>query len=323
MNILIVGGTRFVGRAVAHEAVRRGHTVSVLNRGVTPDDLPASVTRLRGDRSGDLSALNDKTFDVTIDTIAYRPVEVSALHDALGNRGGHHIQVSSISAYQDPSDEGATEESLEIYTDEFPEELVEITGQSYGPLKAACERRAKALFGTDNTTIVRPTYVVGSHDLTMRFPYWVHRALRGGEVLIPGPESDPLQWIDARDLASFILETAERGLVDDFHVCGPTPGPRFTDVIKQLLEILSPAGTTNKTVGASTLQDAGVTPQQLPLWSMGEPATVLALSNAKAVSAGLTLRTLADTAQDTATWLSGALAPSHWLSPEREAELLA
>lgn len=322
MNILIVGGTRFVGRAVAHEAVRRGHSVTVLNRGVTPDDLPESVTRLRGDRSGDLSALDGLHFDVTIDTIAYRPLEVSNLHAALGNRGGHHIQVSSISAYQDPSEEGATEADLEIFTEEFPEEMVEVTGLSYGPLKAACERRAKALFGPDRTTIVRPTYVVGSHDLTMRFPYWVHRALRGGQVLVPGPETDPLQWIDARDLAAFILETAEQGLVDDFHVCGPTPGPRFTDVVKQLVEILSPAGTTTTTVSAETLREAGISPQHLPLWSMGEPADVLALSNAKAVSAGLTLRTLADTAQDTAEWLSGLSAPNHWLSPEREAEIL-
>src|SRR5579863_4044114 len=108
MRILIVGGTSFVGRAIAWAAHDAGHDVTVINRGQTPSDLPPSVTRLLGDRQGDMSALADLSFDVTVDAIAYRPVDVDALANAIGDRGGHHIPLPAVSAYEDPPSDGAT-----------------------------------------------------------------------------------------------------------------------------------------------------------------------------------------------------------------------
>ena len=186
MRILIVGGTSFVGRAVAWSALNAGHDVTVINRGQTPSDLPESVTRLVGDRHGDMSALADVSFDVTVDAIAFRPADVDVLATALEDRGGHHIQISSVSAYEDPPSEGATEESATLWNDESLARDAEVTGETYGPLKAACERAAEEHFG-EQLTIVRPTFVIGSHDATLRFPYWVERLRIGGNVAVPGP----------------------------------------------------------------------------------------------------------------------------------------
>ena len=207
MRVLIVGGTSFVGRAVAFAALNAGHDVTVINRGQTPTDLPDTVTRLVGDRQGDLSALDGLTFDVTLDAIAYRPSDVVNLRSALGDRGGHHIQISSISAYQEPALGGATEETAQLWTEAPRDADVEITAETYGPLKAACERAAHEQFG-DGVTVVRPTYVIGSHDATMRFPYWVQRIARGGNVAVAGPRDNALQYIDARDLGQFVVTLA-------------------------------------------------------------------------------------------------------------------
>ena len=155
MRILIVGGTSFVGRGVAWAALNAGHDVTVFNRGQTPSDLPESVTRLVGDRRGDMSALDGLSVDVTVDAIAFRPVDVDALAAALGTRGGHHIQISSVSAYEDPPSEGATEATAALVNDTSLAPDAEVTGETYGPLKAACERSAEEHFGeqlTDRAT---------------------------------------------------------------------------------------------------------------------------------------------------------------------------
>jgi 2'-hydroxyisoflavone reductase len=200
MQMLIVGGTSFVGRAIAWSAWHQGHEVSVFNRGVTPNDLPEAIERLTGDRHADLSALADRSFDVTVDATAYRPSDVERLSVALGERGGHYVQISSISAYEDPPAPGATEATLSIVDD--PEDLEAPVGpKTYGPLKAASERAGWTYFG-EGSTMVRPTFVIGSFDATLRFPYWVERVRRGGVVAVPGPRDTFLQWIDARDLGA-------------------------------------------------------------------------------------------------------------------------
>jgi 2'-hydroxyisoflavone reductase len=185
MKLLIVGGTAFVGRATAWSAWHHGHEITVLNRGMTPSDLPESIERLVGDRRCDLSALDGRSFDATIDVIAYRPSDVKRLATALGERGGHYIQISSISAYNEPAEPGATEATLTLMSD--PADLeAPVDEFTYGPLKAASERAGTEYFG-EGSTMVRPTYVIGSFDTTLRFPYWVERARRGGEIAVPGP----------------------------------------------------------------------------------------------------------------------------------------
>ncbi len=318
MKILIVGGTSFVGRSIAHAAVAKGHDVSVLNRGVTPNDLPDSVHRLIGDRQGDLSVLNDKSFDVTIDAIAYRPKDVEQLAKALGNRGGHYIQISSISAYKYPAAVGAKEDTpiLKLGTTDLD---APVDGQTYGPLKAASERAAHEYFGT-NVGIIRPTYVIGSHDKTMRFPYWVARIQRGGKVAFPGPASSAMQWIDARDLGEFTVLMAEKKFVGGVHICNPSLGMGFGDVLQRIAKRVGPSGTELVEIAPSKLSDSSWF-EKFPLWSGGFDPTSLAINNEYAVSLGLTLRSLEESIDDTASWLSDIPWSENWLNADAEQTL--
>ena len=318
MKILIVGGTSFVGRSIAHAAVAKGHDVSVLNRGVTPNDLPDSVHRLIGDRQGDLSVLNDKSFDVTIDAIAYRPKDVEQLAKALGNRGGHYIQISSISAYKYPAAVGAKEDIpiLELGTTDLD---ASVDGQTYGPLKAASERAAHEYFGS-NIGIIRPTYVIGSHDKTMRFPYWVARIQRGGKVAFPGPASSAMQWIDARDLGEFTVLMAEKKFVGGVHICNPSLGMGFGDVLQRIAKRVGPSGTELVEIAPSKLSDSSWF-EKFPLWSGGFDPTSLAINNEYAVSLGLTLRSLEESIDDTASWLSDIPWSENWLNADAEQTL--
>jgi 2'-hydroxyisoflavone reductase len=320
MRILIVGGTSFVGRAVANAALDAGHDVTVINRGQTPSDLPANVTRLVGDRHGDMSALADLTFDATVDAIAYRPVDVDVLAQALGSRGGHHIQISSISAYDDPPKEGATEETAALLNDTTLATDQEVSAATYGPLKAACERSAYEHFG-DQLTIVRPTYVIGSHDATMRFPYWVERLRRGGSVAVPGPRDNALQYIDARDLGEFVVTLAGTRTLGDFHAAGPYPGPRFFAVMEEISQQVSPNDTHLVEISPRHIKSHHLD-NRFPLWSGSASETVLCVNPAKALAAGLTLRPLSDSVEDVIAWWDDREAPSWWLTREQEAMLV-
>ncbi len=320
MRILIVGGTSFVGRAIAFAALDSGHDVTVINRGQTESDLPERVTRLVGDRQGDMSALDGLAFDVTVDAIAYRPVDVDVLAAALGERGGHHIQISSISAYSDPALPGATEEAVELRSDAPTEADAPITAETYGPLKAACERRATEHFG-DQLTLVRPTYVIGSHDATMRFPYWVTRIERGGNVAVAGPRDNALQYIDARDLGEFVVRLANDATLGAFHVCGPYPAPTFFGVMQSIAEHVGASETKLVEVPARHISSHHLD-SRFPLWSGAHNETVMDLDPAKALAAGLTLRSLEESVDDVLAWWGDREPPSWWLTREQEAMLV-
>ncbi len=320
MRILIVGGTSFVGRAVAWAALNAGNDVTVINRGQTPSDLPESVTRLVGDRRSDMSALDGLAFDVTVDAIAYRPVDVDVLASALGDRGGHHIQISSVSAYEDPPKEGATEESATLWNDTALAPDAEVSAETYGPLKAACERSAEQHFG-DRLSIVRPTFVIGSHDATLRFPYWVTRMLRGGNVAVPGPRDNALQYIDARDLGEFVVTIATNSTLGAFHVAGPYPPGRFYDVIEEISRQVSPNDTRLYEISPRHIKSHHLD-TRFPLWSGSNSENALAVDPAKAVAAGLTFRDLSESVEDVLEWWDDREAPSWWLTREQEAMLV-
>ncbi len=320
MRILIAGGTSFVGRAIAWSAWRQGHDVTVINRGVTPNDLPADIERLVGDRQGDLSALGGRLFDVTVDTVAYRPRDVELLAAALGERGGHHIQISSVSAYSDPPFPGATEATAALSPEREFDDNEPITGESYGPLKAACERSARKYFATA-LTVVRPTFVIGSHDATLRFPYWVERVRRGGEIAVPGPRTNALQYIDARDLADFVVRLARDSVLGAFHVAGPYPADTFVDMVQRLAQHLAPQGSTVREVDPDRVLQAGLE-AKFPLWSGPESENALCVDNASALSQGLTLRPLSQSADDVVDWWGEREWPTHWLTSAQEAQLL-
>lgn len=319
MKILIVGGTSFVGRAIAWSAWHHGHDVTVLNRGATPNDLPDAVERLVGDRQGDLSALAGLTFDATVDAIAYRPRDVERLASALEDRGGHHVQISSISAYAEPGEVGATEATLSLLDDPLDLEA-QIDGTTYGPLKAACERAATAFFG-DKATMVRPTYVIGSHDATLRFPYWVERIRRGGEIAVPGPHEAYMQYVDARDLANFVVRVVEDSLEGAYHVVGPTPPDHFVAMTEMIVAHIAPPNTNLRVVDPEDVRAEGLS-GKFPLWSNGTPENIMALDNSRALSFGLNLRPLNDSVDDVIEWWQGRDWPGHWLTSEEERRLL-
>ena len=320
MRLLIVGGTSFVGRGVAWAALNAGHDVTVINRGQTPSDLPESVTRLVGDRHGDMSALANLSFDVTVDAIAYRPVDVDVLAKTLGDRGGHHIQISSVSAYDDPPKEGATEETATLWHDTTLAPDAEVTAETYGPLKAACERAAQEHFG-DRLTFVRPTFVIGSHDATLRFPYWVERLRRGGNVAGPGPRDNALQYIDARDLGEFVVTLAANSTLGAFHAAGPYPPGRFYDVIQTISEQISPSDTRLVEISPRHIKSHHLD-SRFPLWSGSKSEPALAVAPAKDVAAGLTFRGLSESVEDVIDWWGDHEAPSWWLTREQEAMLV-
>jgi 2'-hydroxyisoflavone reductase len=321
VRILVAGGTSFVGRAIVRAAVDADYEVTVINRGVTPSDLPESVTRLIGNREGDLSALSGLSFDTTTDTIAYRPRDVDALANALGNRGGHHIQISSVSAYEDPAEEGATELTAHLWRAAPTDPNVPIDGETYGPLKAACERSAEQHFGKQ-LTIVRPTYVIGGHDATFRFPYWVERVRKGGVIAVPGPRANALQYIDARDLGEFVVTLASNQTTGAFHVANPYPAAQFVGVIEEIASHIAPAGTQLVEVSPGDVAKLELG-TKFPLWNGAERATIFAMNPAAALSAGLAYRTFASTVDDVLAWWGERAWPAQWLTPDEESRLLS
>ena len=320
MKVLIAGGTSFVGRAIAWSLFDAGHEVTVVNRGSTPNDLPDRIERLVGDRQGDLSILQGRRFDATVDAIAYRPSDVERLAAALGSRGGHHVQISSISAYAEPSHAGGTESTMSLHDESGLDLEGPITGSTYGPLKAAAERAARRLFD-EPVTIVRPTYVVGAHDATLRFPYWVERARRGGDVVVPGPSTNAMQWIDARDLANFVTHIVTTTLAGSFHATGPSPSDSYTAMVRDIVDVVAPHETKVREVDAQRVIELGLE-GKFPLWSGPDGGHMLELDNSWAFANGMTLRPLEESVRDVVQWWGDREWPSHWLTADEEATLV-
>jgi len=321
MRILFIGGTSFVGRAMATAATDAGHDVTLLHRGRAGADLFPDATHIHTDRNGDLSVLAAGEWDATIDVCAYVPRQVESVASALNGRGGHHIFVSTVSVYRDPDGPGADETAT--LWDPAPGDVEDVTGETYGPLKVACEQAAQKTYG-DRLTIVRPTYVVGPHDPTGRFTWWVARASRGGQVLAPGPSAAPFQLIDARDLGAWTVSMAERKQQGVYTAA--QPGTTFEDVLTTTLAATKGGGEP-VWVDGGWLAKQGVDGRQLPMWSEGSAEWGLAMSTDRAMSAGLTHRPLAETVRDTMAWMrttgEDRVLRSGWgLAADREAELL-
>jgi 2'-hydroxyisoflavone reductase len=325
MRILIIGGTRFVGRHIAEAALAAGHDLTLLHRGRSnPDALP-EAEHLRADRDGDLSVLDGRSFDATIDVCGYWPRQVRSLAGALGDRGGHHVYISSVSAYADTDLPGG-DESIPLATldsDADPDE-VKMSETTYGPLKALCEQAAVDAYGADRVTIVRPSYVVGPYDPTGRFTWWVDRITRGGPVLCPGPAGSPMQLIDGRDQGAWVVRLVESGTTGAFHSCSPGPPWSFADMVGAIAEALD-AKIEPVWVDGQALRAEGVDGGDLPLWSEGADEQALALDPSAAHASGLTPRPVDETIRDTAQWM----ASTPWqregvgLDPKREDDLRA
>jgi nucleoside-diphosphate-sugar epimerase len=327
MRILIMGGTAFVGRHIARAAIDAGHEVTLFHRGRTGAGLFPQATHLIGDRNGDLAPLAEGRWDATIDVSAYVPRQVRALHAALsgtGGRGGRYLFISSTSAYRTPVAPGFTEDAPLAELDDPATE--DITAQTYGGLKVSCERTAARLHGTESTTIIRPTYVIGPWDRTYRFTWWVERIARGGNVLAPGDPADPIQVIDARDLGTWTVALAAGGVSGTFHAVSPPPPFGFGQMLEAIAAEVAPPGTRLTWVDSSFLTAAGLDDESLPLWPGGDSESEInAASPAAAQAAGLAPRPLRSSIAELHAHEAShptPVPPRTGLAPEREADLL-
>lgn len=338
LRILILGGTGFLGPALVDAARARGHELTLFNRGKTNPGLFPEIERLQGDRDpkvgNGIRALEGRTWDVVIDDCGYYPRHVKATAELLANNVEQYIYVSSISCYARNDIEGM-EENGECGTMSDP--TVESMGaqyENYGPLKKLCEEAAEAAF-PGRATIVRPGYIVGPLDPTDRFTYWPARAARGGEFAVPGSPDDPIQVIDVRDLAEWMIHTAEQKLYGRFNAAGPMPSPesmlRWGDAIAACVKCAGGTATP-RWIPLETLM--AHQPAGFHIWVPfeGETRGFHRVSNARAVAAGLKFRSIETTTRDTLVWFQSLPearrqrlfdAAARMLSAEKEAELIA
>ena len=321
MRVLVLGGTRFVGRHVVEVALARGHDVTLLHRGGKDEPFP-DAEHLHADRDQGLDVLAGRTFDATVDVSAYFPRQVDQVADVLGRAAGRYVVISSTSVYALPDGPGFDESSHLVEAASY--DVDEITDTTYGQLKVAIEQAARARFG-DRATVVRPTYVIGPYDYTDRFTYWVRRISEGGEVLAPGDAADPIQLIDARDMATWIVGLAENDVAGTFHAVSPEPPFTFGDMLAAIAAEVAPAGTTLTWVDRRWLLDQGEDGGSIPLWGEDDPwIAANAASAAAARSTGLAPRPIARSIRDVLEHDAVLLAPtSPAIGREREQELLA
>lgn len=324
MKLLVLGGTRFLGRHVVEQALAAGHDVTLLHRGRSGSGLFPQAEHRIGDRNGDLSILADGHWDAVIDTSAYVPRQVRAVAQALAGRVGHYHLVSTISVYRDIGEgQGPVDESAPLASLDDPSTET-VDGRTYGGLKVLCEQAAEAGFGP-RLMVSRPGLLVGPHDPTERFTWWVRRVRQGGRFVAPGPADAPLQFIDARDAAAWMLRQAETGATGVANLTGPVGPITMGGFVQALCSALAPAAQP-VWFEPQRLLDAGVAPWMgLPLWIPGADGRLHQTDIARAMALGLHCRPLADTLRDTAAWADAAPPPqaaATGLTGEQEAVLL-
>lgn len=325
MKILIIGGTRFLGRHLVHSALGRGHEVALFNRGLTNPDLFPQVETILGDREKDLAQLSGREWDAVIDTCGYVPriVHLSAL--GLEGSVGRYVFISSISAYAGFSKVGIDEsDPVGKMEDETVEE---ITGETYGPLKVLCEKVVQDTFD-EGALIIRPGLIVGPYDPTDRFTYWPVRVARGGDVLAPEEPAAPVQIIDARDLSDFIIKLIEENASGIFNATGPDYGLTMGAMLETCKQV-SDSDADFKWASVELLGRHEVAPwSDMPVWipNTEEDAGFSRVDISKAIKAGLKFRPLEETVRDTLEWVATRPSDREWragLSAEKEEKVLA
>jgi 2'-hydroxyisoflavone reductase len=322
MKFLILGGTVFLGRHIVETCLARGHTVTMFNRGQRNAHLFPHVEKLHGDRNGDHSALRGHAFDAVIDCSGYTPAQLQSAAEALGVALPYYLFVSSVSAYTLPS--AATE-----YDESAPLAEGEPSDLSYGVQKARAERAIDAAY-PGRVAIVRPGLIVGPHDPTGRFTYWPLRAARGGDVLAPGRPQRPVQWIDVRDLAEWIVHLAEHRIVGAFNAVTPAHAYNMNALIEACYRVAQIEARVHW-VDDDTLARYDVAPwSMMPLWipERDEASALMLAKSDKAIEHGLQFRSVDDTVSATLLWAQTQLASGdnlglqNTLSIERETHIL-
>jgi 2'-hydroxyisoflavone reductase len=318
MNILIIGGTRFLGRHIVSSLIQEGHQITLFNRGNNTDVFP-DIKQISGDRDWGFSDLKNETYDVVIDTCCYFPHQMKTAMKAFSKRCKQYIFISSVSAYRDFKIE-KIDESYPVAMYHDIDSVTEITGETYGPLKAACE---KVL--TDNhpnALIVRPGFIVGPWDNTGRFTWWTVRVAKGGTIPIPGSSHDPIQFIDVRDLSNWITLSITKNLKGIYNLVGPKNKISLTEFV----ELCSEA--------CQTVVDYQLIPEPVlkrenalysfPIWcpsSNDAHKYMSSICNIKALNSGLRFRNVKTTVSDTLDWWQSQGSDSSTLSgPDENVE---
>lgn len=322
MRLLILGGTVFVGRHLVEVALARGHTVTLFNRGQHNPDLFPTVEKIRGDRNGGLDPLAGRQWDAVIDTCGYVPRVVQASATQLAAQVAHYTFISTISVYPDYSRAGIDEsEAVGTLADPTVEE---VTGETYGPLKALCEEAAEAAMPGRVLTI-RPGLIVGPNDPTDRFTYWPVRVAKGGAVLAPGDPAQQVQFIDVRDLAEWTVRLVEANVTGIYNATGPASPLTIQTLLAECNAVAGETATFTW-VSEPFLVEQGVGAfVEMPLWVPAAMAGLEQVNCAKAIAAGLTFRPLATTLRDTLAWHATRSTDHQWragMTVEREVELL-
>jgi 2'-hydroxyisoflavone reductase len=322
VNLLVIGGTRFLGPHFVNAALARDHRVTTFNRGSKRLPDVADLVQLRGDRRTGLDALGESSFDAVLDTCAYHPADIETSATPLAARCSRYCLVSTASVYA--ADSGDLDEHAALV--DLPATIPEtMTPETYGALKALCEQTAEQVFG-NRLLIVRPGLIVGPGDATHRFGYWVRRIARGGDIVAPNPRAAPVEFIDVRDLAAWLVLALERELSGTYNADGP--GKRTT-MAEFLAACIALAGTDARLhwVPAQHLLECGVEPWvELPMWIPPGPHGFLTFNSAKARRDGLTFRPLDATIAAARAWdlEHGPSEPAvRTLTAEKEAAIFA
>jgi 2'-hydroxyisoflavone reductase len=325
-DILILGGTGFIGPHMVREALRRGHRVTLFNRGKTNDTLFPDIETIKGDRDNGLDGLKDRRWDAVIDNSGYVPRHVRDSARLLAANVGRYLYVSTVAVYADFSVHNTENSPLATIADESIEE---VTGETYGPLKALCEKRVADEIDAESLTIVRPTYIAGPGDRTDRFSYWPIRTRRGGEMIWPGAAGDPIQVVDVRDLATFVIDCIDKDRPGIFNTVNPagayTMGQLLDDSQAVTASTVEPVWIDEEFAYANGL----IGGRALPIWhpKTGKDAAPGSFSGERARQAGFHSRPERETARDLLAWWDTLPAERTstlraGIEPSREVELI-
>lgn len=306
MHILVLGGTQFAGRHIVEALARDGHAIVRFHRGHTSCPAPPNVSDRFGDRNDDLSSIATDEWDAIVDVNAYEPHQIER---AMALHTKRYVFISTCSVYADLSMPGIREDAP-VIAETFDDTDAAVR---YGGNKAACERLVREHY--PNATILRPGLIVGPYDPTDRFTYWCERALRGGAFLAPEPKDQPVQFIDARDIAEFVALALARGIAGTFNMVGPREHltmEAFIDTLVREAQAFGAEARPRWTDSARLLEENVAPWMELPLWLPLEThAGLLTVDNSAAREAGLTLRPASETIHATMEWTTT-------LSPDRE-----
>ena len=321
LDILILGGTGFIGPHMVREALRRGHSVTLFNRGKSNNTLFPDLETIKGDRDNGLDGLKDRQWDAVIDNSGYVPRHVQDSARLLAPNVGRYVYISTVSVYADFEAPMHEDSPLATIADETVEE---VTGETYGALKALCEQRAAAEIDADKFAILRPTYICGPGDHTDRFSYWPIRTRKGGDMIWPGSPDDPVQIIDVRDLANFTIDCVDRevqGTYNMVHADRYTMGQLLEDSRAVTAAEVNPVWIDEEFLEDNEFSSDG----EFPVWAGANGYADVDTDRAE--RAGMHNRPVRETARDLLTWWDTLPAERTattraGLSPEREAEIL-